>query len=61
MTATDPAATRFQELGGRPIEGPFDIPVGRCAVVVDLFGNELVLLDLSKGLLRTDADRNVIE
>ncbi|MCI4351994.1 MAG: VOC family protein [Thermoplasmata archaeon] len=61
VTATDQAATNFKELGGRVIEGPFDIPVGRCAVVLDPFGNKLVLLDLSKGLLKTDADRNVIE
>lgn len=28
---------------------PFDIPVGRAAVVHDPFGNVLVLVDLSKG------------
>jgi hypothetical protein len=34
--------------------GPFDIPVGRVAVVADPFGNTLVLLDLSKGRYVTD-------
>jgi predicted enzyme related to lactoylglutathione lyase len=57
----DQAATRVRDLGGRVIESPFDIPVGRCAVVADPFGNELVVLDLSKGLLKTDAESNVIE
>jgi hypothetical protein len=33
---------------------PFDIPVGRVAVVADPFGNVLVLLDLSKGRYTTD-------
>ena len=61
VESTDAAAGRIRELGGRMIEEPFDIPVGRCAVVEDPFGNRLVVLDLSKGLLRTDADRNVIE
>jgi hypothetical protein len=32
--------------------GPADIPVGRLAVVADVFGNELVLLDLSEGTYR---------
>jgi catechol 2,3-dioxygenase-like lactoylglutathione lyase family enzyme len=38
---------------------PHDIPVGRLAVVVDPFGNTLVLLDLSKGTYDTDIDGNV--
>jgi predicted enzyme related to lactoylglutathione lyase len=33
---------------GRVVTGPFDIPVGRVAVVADPFGNILVLVDLSK-------------
>jgi lactoylglutathione lyase len=47
----DWAADRFTRIGGRLIEGPFDIEVGRCAVVEDPFGNKLVLLDLRYGLL----------
>src|SRR5262249_23266672 len=35
--------------GGELVAGPFDIPVGRVAVVRDPFGNPLVLVDLSKG------------
>jgi catechol 2,3-dioxygenase-like lactoylglutathione lyase family enzyme len=37
----------------------FDVPVGRCAVVEDAFGNRLVLLDLSKGRYVTDHNGSV--
>src|SRR4051794_23170702 len=30
-------------------EAPFDIAIGRCAVLVDPFGNTVCLLDMSKG------------
>jgi hypothetical protein len=33
---------------------PFDIPIGRLAVVADPFGNRLVLLDTTKGTYKTD-------
>jgi predicted enzyme related to lactoylglutathione lyase len=50
----DEAAEEMERAGGRVIEQPFEIPVGRCAVVQDPFGNTLILLDLSKGLYTTD-------
>ena len=52
----DAAAARMVESGGRVIVAPFDIPVGRCAVVADPWGNVLVVLDLSKGRYETDGD-----
>jgi predicted enzyme related to lactoylglutathione lyase len=61
VDSTDAAVGVLRDSGGRVIKEPFDISVGRCAVVVDPFGNQLVVLDLSKGLLRTDAIRNVVE
>ena len=57
----DQAAERFASEGGRVAVPPFDIPIGRCAVVEDPWGNRLVLLDMSRGALRTDAAGNVIE
>jgi catechol 2,3-dioxygenase-like lactoylglutathione lyase family enzyme len=45
--------------GGRLVAGPSDIPVGHVVVVADAFGNELVLVDLSKGRYVTDADGTV--
>jgi predicted enzyme related to lactoylglutathione lyase len=60
VESADEAARRFVEAGGGLVNGPFDIPVGRVAVVKDPFGNVLSLLDLSKGLLETDAEGNVL-
>jgi len=54
------AAERFQSAGGSIVAGPFDIAIGKCAVVRDPWGNVMVLLDLSKGLLKTDEDGYVI-
>jgi len=59
VDSTDRAADAFVAAGGRVLVPPFDIQIGRCVVVADPFGNPLVLLDLCKGLLATDADGNV--
>ena len=56
----DEAFARFLSAGGEGVEPPFDIAIGRCARVRDPFGNELVLLDQSKGRLATDAEGRVI-
>ena len=37
------------------VQRPFDIAIGRCARVRDPFGNELVILDQTKGRLATDS------
>lgn len=55
------AVARFEAAGGARVFGPFEIQIGLCAVVADPWGNQLVLLDTSKGLLHTDAQGNVIE
>lgn len=60
VDSADEAATFIEQAGGRVIVPPFDIQIGRCVVVEDPWGNPLVLLDTSKGLLKTDADGNVI-
>ena len=49
----------FLSAGGERVEPPFDIAIGRCARVRDPFGNELTLLDQSKGRLATDAEGRV--
>jgi predicted enzyme related to lactoylglutathione lyase len=59
VDSADAAAARIQAAGGAIVEGTFDIPIGRCVVVKDPWGTELVLLDTSKGLLTTDGDGNV--
>jgi lactoylglutathione lyase len=59
VEAVDRAVERFVAAGGRVIVSPFDIAVGRCAVVADPWGNQLVILDNSKGHLVTDDAGNV--
>jgi predicted enzyme related to lactoylglutathione lyase len=54
------ATAFFEQAGGKVIVPAFDIQIGRCAVVEDPWGNPLVLLDTSKGLLATDAEGNII-
>jgi lactoylglutathione lyase len=60
VSSADQAAERIKTAGGKIVAGPFDIQIGRCVVVADPWGNELVLLDTTKGLLKTDANGNVI-
>jgi len=60
VESADAAADRIVAGGGRILVAPFEIQIGRCVVVGDPWGNRLVLLDTSKGLLRTDERGNVI-
>jgi catechol 2,3-dioxygenase-like lactoylglutathione lyase family enzyme len=55
----DEAFALFISAGGEAVEPPFDIAIGRCARVRDPFGNELTLLDQSKGRLATDGEGHV--
>ena len=59
VDSVEDAARRCAEAGGRIVAGPFDIAVGRCAVIADPWSNLLVMLDMSKGRLTTDAEGNV--
>jgi len=54
------AARLFVQAGGSIVAGPFDIKIGKCVVVADPWGNQLVLLDSTKGLLQTDENGYVI-
>jgi predicted enzyme related to lactoylglutathione lyase len=49
VDSVDDAVELLTGHGGDLVTAPFDIPVGRAAVVHDPFGNTLVLVDLSKG------------
>jgi predicted enzyme related to lactoylglutathione lyase len=53
------AAREIVSAGGRALAGPFAIPVGQVMIVADPFGNELVLVDLSRGRYVTDQDGHV--
>jgi lactoylglutathione lyase len=39
----------FEEQGCRVLAAPFDIPIGKCAMIEDPFGTTLCILDMSKG------------
>ena len=60
VDSADEAAVRFAAAGGKVVVPLFDIQIGRAVVVQDPWGNQVVLLDSSKGLLVTDAEGNVI-
>ncbi|MEK7541910.1 MAG: VOC family protein [Patescibacteria group bacterium] len=60
VDSADEAVPRFVAAGGEIVKEPFDIEIGRCAVVKDPFGNILVFLDMTKGNLKTDKAGNVI-
>ena len=51
----------FTAGGGKVLAGPFEIQIGLCAVVADPWGNVLVILDASKGLLRVDENKRVVD
>ncbi len=54
------AIEAFVQAGGSVVTGPFEIPIGLCAVVRDPWSNEYVLLDSSKGIFETDAHKQVV-
>ena len=61
VKSADLVSKTFEELGGNVIVPPFDIAVGRCAVVQDPWENDFVVLDMSKGPLKTNSKGDVIE
>lgn len=60
VDSADIAAQRFVAAGGSVVVAPFEIQIGRCVVVRDPWGTELVLLDMSKGGLLTDPDGRIL-
>ena len=55
------AVDKIKEIGGEIVYGPFDIPIGKCAVVRDKWSNEYVILDMTKGRYVTDEDGNILD
>jgi predicted enzyme related to lactoylglutathione lyase len=55
VDSVEAAVETFRTNGGTVVTEPFDVPVGRIGVVLDPFGNALVLIDLSKGTYATNA------
>ena len=51
---------RIIKAGGKIVDGPFDIPIGKCAVIQDKWENQYVILDMTKGKYVTDESGNVV-
>jgi len=60
VNSAEIAAKRFKSAGGSILTGPFEIPIGKCVIVKDPWGNKLILLDTSKGIFKTDSEGKVI-
>lgn len=60
VDSAEAAVERIVAAGGSVEAAPFDIAIGRCAVVRDPWGNRLVVLDMTKGALVTDEAGNVV-
>ena len=60
VASVDSATTRITAAGGQVLHAAFDIQIGRGVVVADPWGNTLVLVDSSKGLVRINEERFVI-
>jgi lactoylglutathione lyase len=54
------AVKDIENAGGQVIYGPFDVAIGKCAVVQDPWGNRYVILDTTKGTYITDDEGNII-
>jgi predicted enzyme related to lactoylglutathione lyase len=54
------AIARFTNAGGKLVFGPIEIRVGQYAILQDPWNNPMAILDFSNGLLKTDAEGNVI-
>jgi lactoylglutathione lyase len=61
VASVEDAIAAIVDAGGQIAGPPFDIRIGRCAVVKDPWGNPLTLLDMSYGPVVTDTDGNVID
>lgn len=59
VESVETALRVYKQAGGRVELPPFDIDIGKCAVVCDRWGNRYCLLDMSKGRYTTDQAGNV--
>lgn len=59
VESVEHAAAVFEKAGGKVVGPPEDIEVGKLVIVEDAFGNQLTLVDFSKGFYTTDASNNV--
>ncbi len=60
VASVEDALEAFRQAGGTLLSDPFDIDIGKCAVVRDPFGNTYCLLDMSNGTYDVDEKGNAI-
>ena len=60
VESAEHAAKVFEKAGGKIVSPPEDIAVGKLVIVEDPFGNQLTLLDFSKGFYKMDKSGNVV-
>ncbi|MBN1969310.1 MAG: GNAT family N-acetyltransferase [Candidatus Delongbacteria bacterium] len=60
VDSVEEAVEILKNAGGKIVDGPFDIDIGKCAVVNDPWGNEYVILDSTKGNYITDERSSII-
>ncbi|MDF2944191.1 MAG: lactoylglutathione lyase family protein [Herbinix sp.] len=60
VESVENAVNEIKKYGGTILCGPFDIAIGKGAVIKDKWKNEYVILDMSKGKYVTDKNGTVI-
>ena len=60
VTSVIDAIKDIEKAGGQIIYGPFDIEIGKCAIVKDPWNNQYAILDTTKGTFITDKLGNII-
>lgn len=60
VESVENAVKIIKSSGGNIVVEPFDIKIGKCAVVEDPWSNQYVILDSSKGRFITDEEGNVL-
>lgn len=60
VDSVEEALPEFIRAGGAVEYGPFDIDIGKCAVVKDKWDNRYCLLDMTKGKYKVDEAGTVI-
>ena len=60
VESVEDALIAFRDAGGTVLSGPFDIDIGKCAVVRDPFGNTYCILDQSSGTYDVDENGNAV-
>lgn len=60
VNSVENAIIEIEKAGGQIVYGPFDIKIGKCAVIQDPWNNQYVILDSTKGTFITDQHGNIV-